>query len=229
MGIRLSAICDQLKSIGAVAGVLVITTVSAALIAMGCSGRTTAYITADLLTYFESEERVVEFALLPLATYDFYLLPGIQLDDAGTGPDSSRIRGMIIDLPSAPETPSLSGFVTTFEGAITVGNLNQTGVLQLVHLSVLAAPTTAANVYEEGALLVSLPVDPIGPGEASEASFVAHIDEDSPLSEIIATSSMRVGIKLTFPETTNQTMEAGFELTHLQLSVSGRPFLLIPD
>ena len=53
-------------------------TVGAALILMSCSGKTTAYIAVDLLTYFESEERVVEFVL-----------------------------------------PSLSGFVTTFEGAIT--------------------------------------------------------------------------------------------------------------
>ena len=170
----------------------------------------------------------MEFWLPPFGRYDFYFLPGLQLDDADAGPDKAQAGGMLFDLPTVPDSAFLTGMTVAFRGDIAVRNLNPSGILQLVHLSVFIASVNASNIYEEGAMVASVPVDPIGPGESAEAIFSIEISEGSPLAEIINTSSMRLGMKLTYPETTGAMMKAGFELTHIELSAFSRLFLLLP-
>ena len=49
------------------------------------------------------------------------------------------------------------------------------------------------------------------------------------VEDILEKSKMRIGVKLVFPENAGLLMRAGFELTQLELTASGRPFMLIPD
>jgi len=194
----------------------------------GCSGKTMVRLSIDILSFFSSDERVVEFFLPPLGVYNFYLLPGLQIDKTEEGPDEVHRGGMVFDLPTTPDTPPLYGITVNISGEITIRNLNPTGTLQLVRLSVIIASENTRNIYTDGAVIASLPVDPIEPGESDMAQFDIEISEDSPILDILDTSSMRLGLKLTYPETTGEEMKAGFEITRLEFSAGGLPFRLIP-
>ncbi len=195
----------------------------------GCSGQTRVFLTVDLLSYLKTEERIVEFWLPPFETYSFYFLPGAQLDATGGGPDTRHSRGMLFDFPAAAPEPPFSGLTVAFDGGLTIRNLNATGTLELVLLSIYVAPADATNIYQEGVVIASVPADPIDPGESLTASFGAEITEGSPVAAILDSSSLRIGMKLTYPESAGIGMTAGFELTSLELSVSGRPFFLISE
>lgn len=194
-----------------------------------CSGPTVAEVEVDLLSYFKSEEKKVEFWLPPFATFNFYLLPGFQLDEHESGPNKTQAGGLLVSLPDSPDIPVHSAILLSFSGEITIRNLDSSNILRLVNLSVHVAPEDTKNIYADGEIFASVPVDDIYPGESALITFGFELTEDSPYAEILDSSKTRIGVHLRFPETNGEYMQAGYELTRLDLVASGRPFSLIPD
>jgi len=199
------------------------------LLCLSCSGSTAVQIKTNLLSFFVTEEKKVDFWLPPYATFHFYFLPGYQIDKVVTGPNKTQAGGLLVNLPDTAEIPFHSAFTIVFSGKITIRNLNSSGVLRLVNLSVHVAPEEIEDIYASGEILVSIPVDDIDPGKSADIDFGFEIAEDSAYAEIFESSVTRIGIKLKIPESTGELMHAGYELTRLELSVSGKPFSLIPD
>jgi hypothetical protein len=71
-------------------------------------------------------------------------------------------------------------------------------------------------------------VDPIGPGETSEASVSFSVSEGSPLASVLESGALKLGMSITIPETSGFALSVVVNLIRLEVRISGRPFLLIP-
>ena len=194
----------------------------------GCSGSTEARLVVDLLSYLSPSERVVEIWLPPFNPLTVYVFPGIQIDSDQTGPDDARKEGLWVGLPPISDLPPLADISIRFVGSIAIRNTDPSVPIQLVSLSVFAAPSGTDDIYSGDTKVASAPIDSIAPGETSFATVILEVHEGSPIEDILDSEAFMIGMSVYFPASTGKKQRAVIELTGLQLSVSGHPFLLIP-
>ena len=135
---------------------------------------------------------------------------------------------MLVQLPSSPDIPILPGVTIALAGSVAIRNLGLSASLDPAVISVYAAPPDAPDVYATGTPLVSLPSASIPPGGETEAVFGFELSEGSSYASILEQGKLRLGLSLSFTDSGGTTVSVGVELTKIEITIAGRPFLLIP-
>jgi hypothetical protein len=194
---------------------------------LSCSGHTRYTFVVDALSFIDSADRAAA-VLVPVAPgrLTLYILPSLQIDVLGEGPDERARRGLEISLPvqAPPEEVRLS---VLCRGSITIEN-RSSQPLPGVTLELYLADREAQDIYGEGSVLLSVSHPAVAPGDRDVLELSAVVEQGHPLYATVTSGGFRLGVKAVLEGSTLGAATAGYTIAELMVQASGYPFGFIP-
>lgn len=188
-----------------------------------CSPSTVAVIAIDVDSFLESESRVASVDVPTTNGVSIYVLPGLQVDDLGTGPDSEMGRGSVLDIP---ELPGESQLRVRVSARVDVENRSGTTGLSATFVDVVLAAESSTDIYADGVSIGQGSLASVPANGSGTVEFISIVEEGDPAYSILASGTSRIGVTTQIDQSVGTTVPALIEIVEVEIEISFRLYSL---
>jgi hypothetical protein len=193
-----------------------------------CAGKTRYVIDLDILSFIPKSEHTRDWTLESGASDHLLLLPyyGEVVDDVSTV-DAELREGTELEFP-VPDSPAKGDITLTFAADVDVSNGSGSTNIETAEIRLFAAKANVDDVYTNGNKVLSFSLSGLGPNQSRNLSGKRTIEQGDPGYDLLTSGKVRLGAEGYFEAATGTNIAAGYSLNKLRVTVSVRPFSLLP-
>ena len=195
----------------------------AVVIAGACTDTAIVALRIDLLAYFSADTTTIDVSVPPSIPLRVYLLPGVYVDPAGTGPDGTAREGAQVSIPQPAESSGLD-VVAAIRAAVRVANRSSTEPVPPLSVRAYVADATATDVYAAGDALPAATLPSVAPGASDTLAMEAVVSSGDTAYDALLSGEFRLGVLLEVDQTGSASVPVTLDLESLEIEARVRPF-----
>jgi hypothetical protein len=195
---------------------------------LACSGHTRYTADIDVVSFLPENQQEVTATVPEVVGLTVYILPEVQFDTSGSGPNGTMRRGIEVSTPSPADPPDEVKLTLELSATIVGENLHDSADLPGTTIDVFIAAPSATNVYAQGTGIYSQSSSPLSAGTRQKIEIAIELQSGDPDYELIQSGVFRIGIRHRINPAAATSVDILYTVQELSITISGYPFGFIP-